>query len=140
MGTQDTATRSTSSATAVYLRRYPHDIWKTEGHRQALLERARQLGLPQPAVFLDNGRRSRGPLPALESLMARIADGWYRTVLVPGRFVFSLSDKEAERTTQWVAAHGCRIEELPRAAAPSAPDVGDPVRAQPRRVFSSALA
>ncbi|MFI9105409.1 hypothetical protein ACIGXA_33350 [Streptomyces fildesensis] len=113
MGTQDTARQTTSPAAAVYLRCYPRDVWAMETHRTALLQRARQLRLPEPAVFLDNGCRSAGPLPALESLTARIADGWYQTVLVPGRFVFSLIDEEAARITQWVEAHGCRLEELP---------------------------
>ncbi|MDA5283722.1 recombinase family protein [Streptomyces sp. Isolate_45] len=99
--------------TAVYLRCYPRDVWQMELHRAALLEHAHGLGWPEPLVFLDNGRLSHDSLPALEQLLALVAEGWFTVVLVPGWFVFALDDEEAARIVDRITSQGCRVEELP---------------------------
>ncbi|GGV40606.1 hypothetical protein GCM10010495_67580 [Kitasatospora herbaricolor] len=104
-------TRGTG-ATAMYLRCYPYDTWRMACHHEALLGQAVRLGLGRPHLYLDNGFRSRAPLPALEHLLRLTADGGYRTVLVPGPFVFSLDDTEARGLVRRFTAAGCEVLEL----------------------------
>ncbi|GGV47107.1 hypothetical protein GCM10010495_75980 [Kitasatospora herbaricolor] len=98
---------------AIYLRCYPFDELAMPTHQYALNRFADQLGLPAPTVFLDNGCPSRGPLPALEHVVDLAAAGAVRVVLVPGPFVFSLSDIEAHRVLARLGKLGCRVVELP---------------------------
>ncbi|MCX5208843.1 hypothetical protein OG689_05975 [Kitasatospora sp. NBC_00240] len=100
---------------AMYLRCYPYDTWHMACHREALLRQAARLGLGLPHLYLDNGFRSRAPLPALEHLLRLTAGGGYRTVLVPGPFVFSLYDTEARGLLRRFTASGCEVLELPSA-------------------------
>ncbi|GHH71578.1 hypothetical protein GCM10018781_32950 [Kitasatospora indigofera] len=104
-------TRDTG-ATAMYLRCYPYDTWRMACHHEALLGQAVRLGLARPHLYLDNGFRSHAPLPALEHLLRLTADGGYRTVLVPGPFVFSLDDSEARGLVRRFTAAGCEVLEL----------------------------
>ncbi len=99
--------------TAMYLRCYPYDSWQMRAHRHALHDYTERLGLPESCVYLDNGCRSGGPSPELERLIGLVAQGIYRTVLIPGAFVFSLDDTEARAVTRRIGAGGCRIVELP---------------------------
>ncbi|GAA4986341.1 recombinase family protein [Kitasatospora paranensis] len=101
------------SGAAIYLRCYPFDESAMPVHRYAVSRFADQLGLPVPTVYLDNGCPSGGPLPALEQLIDLAASQAVRAVLVPGPFVFSLSDVEAHRVVTQLAALGCRVIELP---------------------------
>ena len=98
---------------AGYLRCFPFDVWGMETHRIALRRHARELGLPEPSIHLDNGLRSRGPLPGLERLMALVACGSYDVLLIPGPFVFSVHDLEASAIVGRIAGFGCRVLELP---------------------------
>ncbi|WP_406405037.1 recombinase family protein [Streptomyces sp. NBC_00879] len=111
MNTDITAVGVTKSA--VYLRCYPRDTVDMFRQRDALRAYAAQLGLPDPTLYCDNGRRSRGPLPELARLFHRAALGEYQVLFVPGPFVFSLSDLEARSVRQQFSDHGCRVIELP---------------------------
>jgi hypothetical protein len=102
----------TAVSTAAYLRCFPSDQWGMEAHRAALLRQASQMGLAEPLVYLDNGCRSKGPLPRLRSLLDLVAAGLYRVVLIPGPFVFSLDDDVAREVIRWISAHGCAVVEL----------------------------
>ncbi|MDH6131550.1 hypothetical protein P3T37_000919 [Kitasatospora sp. MAA4] len=101
---------------AMYLRCFPYDATQLVFHRAALRLYARQLGVAEPAVFMDNGCPSRGPRPALDRLIRLAALGSFRTVLVPGPFVFSLDDQEARFVTRQLGVVGCQVLELPPAA------------------------
>jgi len=81
-------------------------------HREALIRLAGELGFPEPQVFLDNGYRSGGPLPALTRLIRLVASGFCQVVLVPGPFVFSLDDDEARTISRSLTRGGCRVLEL----------------------------
>ncbi|WP_331766173.1 recombinase family protein [Embleya sp. NBC_00896] len=100
-------------ATAVYLRCYPFDRQAMASHRGALEEYAVSLGLPIPVVHLDNGVSSRMNKPLLESLLARAADGFFQTVLVPGLWVFALDDARAAAVADGFRQVGARVVELP---------------------------
>ncbi|WP_331769699.1 hypothetical protein OG948_38840 (plasmid) [Embleya sp. NBC_00888] len=99
--------------TAIYLRCYPFDTRRMEPHHNAMRRYAEHLGLPEPLAYLDNGRRSGGPLPALDGLIALVAAGIYRLLLVPGPFVFSLRDAQARSITRRITAAGCDVIQLP---------------------------
>lgn len=105
--------QETRVRTAVYLRCHPYDTWQTGPHYRAVLQHARNLSLPAPDVFFDNGCLSRGPLPQLERLLGAVENGHYDVVLLPGPFVLSLDDDKAQDIVRRIRAHGCRIEELP---------------------------
>jgi hypothetical protein len=100
--------------TAMYLRCYPYDVCEQLDLRLDLADWADRLGLGEPAVYLDNGARSSGPLPALTRLLAAVRAGRYRTVLVPGPFVFSLDDRAARATVRLLTAAGCTVLERAR--------------------------
>lgn len=103
---------------AGYLRCFPFDVWGMETHRIALRRYARQLGLPEPSIHLDNGLRSRGPLPGLERLMDLVACGSFDVLLIPGPFVLSVHDLEASAIVGRITGFGCRVLELPPLHAP----------------------
>lgn len=88
-------------------------------HREAVLRHAQAHALIMPDVFLDNGCPSSGPMPELERLLELVAVGGYQTVIVPGPFVFSLSDSAAEAVVQQIEAHGCQVVEISPAGRPS---------------------
>ncbi|MCX4585528.1 hypothetical protein [Streptomyces sp. NBC_01481] len=98
---------------AGYLRCFPFDAWGMETHRIALRSCAGELGLPEPSIYLDNGLRSRGPLPGLERLMDLVACGVYNVLLIPGPFVFSVHDPEASSIVGRITGFGCTVLELP---------------------------
>ncbi|MED7954656.1 hypothetical protein [Streptomyces sp. BE303] len=106
----------TDTSAAVYLRCYPFDPSGMGTHLHALRHLANELGFAPPAVFLDNGCRSRGPLPALQRLIGLLTAGAFRAVLVPGPFVFSLSDLEARSIWSQLTSSGNRVIELPASA------------------------
>ncbi|MFG2387087.1 hypothetical protein [Streptomyces avermitilis] len=96
---------------AIYLRCYPADYWQMVHHRDVLCHYAHLVGLAEPLVFLDNGRRPPG-LPALDRLMRLIAGGLVATVLVTGPFVFSVHDTEAQAAMKLITGAGGRVLEL----------------------------
>ncbi len=110
-----TITEPDALETAAYLRCYPFDVWKMEAHQRALRQYARSLGLREPRIYLDNGRRSREPLPCLRQLMGLIAAEVYQVLLIPGPFVFSVHDREACSTMREIRNLGCKILQLPSA-------------------------
>ncbi len=113
-------TRSDAAGAAIYLRCYPTDSLQLGAHLDALRAMAKVLGLPEPTVHLDNGCRSRGPVPALERVVRLVNAGSYRFLLVPGPFALSLHDTEARSIVRQLTAAGCRVLELPSPrAAPS---------------------
>lgn len=97
---------------AVYLRCYPRDDWQMMLHRDALRWYAIHAGLPEPDVYLDNGCRSRGRLPRQERLLQLVSEGAYGVVLVPGPFVFSLHDDDAQEVVRRIGRHGCEVLEI----------------------------
>ncbi|MFB7949285.1 hypothetical protein ACFC6L_30715 [Kitasatospora phosalacinea] len=103
-----------SRPTAIYLRCYPYDAGFLLDFWGALSHYALAAGLGEATVFLDNGRSSRGPLTALESLLSAAAAGRVSAVVVPGPFVFSLDDAQADATVRRFEAVGCAVHELPR--------------------------
>ncbi|CAN3977768.1 hypothetical protein [Kitasatospora purpeofusca] len=109
---------------AIYLRSYPADAFEMECHRRALEELARHAGLPEPVVYIDNGRRPADGLPARDALLRAVRDGSVATLLVPGLFVFSLNDAEAEALAEEVGRCCCRIVQLP----PRGARANDPAR------------
>ncbi|MDJ0345142.1 hypothetical protein QMK19_31875 [Streptomyces sp. H10-C2] len=104
---------SRAAATAAYLRCYPYDTWQMAVHVRALEQHAGNLGLGAPYVFLDNGISCRTVQPQLRLLLARAAMGFIDTVLVPGRWVFSIEDRTADAVTEFLRAAGARVFELP---------------------------
>ncbi|MGW4895153.1 hypothetical protein ACWEQL_23200 [Kitasatospora sp. NPDC004240] len=106
--------------TAIYLRCYPADLSGLDCHRRALEDLARATGLPEPRLFLDNGRRAGDELPAWEALLAAASAGWIDTVLVPGPFVFGLDRGRADAMVESLARRGCRVVDLPSRAARTA--------------------
>lgn len=105
--------RSCHDGTAAYLRCYPYDTWQMASHWRALQKHANRIGLPAPHVFLDNGVSSRSPRPQLRLLLARAAEGRVRTVLIPGRWVFSLDTGTADSVTDFLRGFGADVVELP---------------------------
>jgi hypothetical protein len=96
----------------MYLRCYPFDVGQMSSHQGALLDHAEQLGLPMPALFMDNGIRSRDPRPALGRLMVLAEEQAVTVLLIPGIFVFSLHDQTALAIASRFTGTGCRIVEL----------------------------
>lgn len=105
---------------AIYLRCYPFDRWQMEAHRFALEDYATRLGLPIPALSMDNGFRSKGPLPELERLIEAVEARQYQVVLIPGPWVFSLSSARARIIMQRLTDAGCQVLELPRGGSETA--------------------
>jgi hypothetical protein len=98
---------------AMYLRCHPQDIWQMQTHQQALRDYATHLGLPEPALYFDNGVPSSGDAPQRDSLTEAVARGFFRYVLVPGPWVFHLDPRRAYRIAQNVITAGGQILELP---------------------------
>ncbi|MFD0258217.1 hypothetical protein ACFV4M_04990 [Kitasatospora indigofera] len=98
---------------AMYLRCYPQDIWQMQTHQQALRDYAAHLGLPEPALYLDNGVSSHGDAPQRDILTEAVARGFLRYVLVPGPWVFHLDPRRARRIAQNIVTAGGQILELP---------------------------
>ncbi|MFG3053538.1 hypothetical protein ACGFZP_21665 [Kitasatospora sp. NPDC048239] len=98
---------------AMYLRCHPYDTREAQYVRTAMEMLAARLGLPLPEGYADHGRSARGPLPALENLVAAAEQGWVDVVLVPGPFVFSLDDRVAAATVARLARAGCEVVETP---------------------------
>ncbi|MFB7676801.1 hypothetical protein ACFC26_35890 [Kitasatospora purpeofusca] len=111
---------------AIYLRAYPADAFEMECHRRALEELARDAGLLEPVVYIDNGRRPADGLPARDALLRAVRDGSVATLLVPGLFVFSLNDAEAEALAEEVGRCCCRIVQLPPRSARASGPAGRP--------------
>ncbi|WP_345695591.1 recombinase family protein [Kitasatospora terrestris] len=109
----ETIPEGRKGAAAIYLRCYPQDSWHLLDHRPALNDHARRLGLGTPAVYLDNGCRSIGSRPALDSLIEAVEQGLYATVLVPGPFVFALDEAAAAAVVGRLEAAGCRVVVAP---------------------------
>ncbi|GAA0703300.1 hypothetical protein GCM10010193_67710 [Kitasatospora atroaurantiaca] len=105
--------RSSPGGVAAYLRCYPYDAWQMASHLRALEEYGDRLGLSAPRVFLDNGVSSRNLRPQLRRLLARAAEGRIDTVLVPGRWVFSLDNRTADSVTDFLRGVGADVVELP---------------------------
>ncbi|MEE1825220.1 hypothetical protein PUR61_23995 [Streptomyces sp. BE20] len=94
---------------ALYLRCYLSDPSDMECHRRAKQRLAVRHSLPDPFVYIDNGRRHPDGLPQLEQLERRIANGWIDTLLIPGPFVFVLDDRQAAATVRRLRRLGCRL-------------------------------
>lgn len=109
--TDGTAARTTPSI-ATYLRCFPYDALGTGPHLNAVLDHARELALPTPYVFFDNGRLASGPLPELRRLLDAVAAGFYDVVILPGPFVLSMDDAKAQAIVRQITDHGCRVIEL----------------------------
>ncbi|MGV9266101.1 hypothetical protein ACWDRR_15735 [Kitasatospora sp. NPDC003701] len=97
---------------AVYLRCYPGDPSGMDCHRRAMERLALRHNLPEPYVYIDNGRRHRDGLPQLELLERGIANGWIHLLLIPGPFVFALDDRQAAATVDRLRRLGCRLIEI----------------------------
>ncbi|MEV6008633.1 hypothetical protein AB0M29_17680 [Streptomyces sp. NPDC051976] len=110
--TDRTVARTTPSV-ATYLRCFPYDTFGTGPHLKAVLDHARELSLPTPYVFFDNGRLASGPLPELRRLLDAVATGFYDVVILPGPFVLSMDDAKAQAIVRQITDHGCRVIELP---------------------------
>lgn len=108
-----TAANGSVPRVAMYLRCYPRDTWQLATHQEALADYARQLGVPEPIVFMDNGFSSRVPLPALGSLVSSVESGVYDVVLVVGLFAFSLDGGSAGEVVQRLQGAGCEVVEIP---------------------------
>ncbi|WP_354644009.1 recombinase family protein [Kitasatospora camelliae] len=110
-----------AGSAALYLRCYPYDHWGMTAHLHALEDHAARLGFSNPRLFLDNGISSRAAdRPQLRMLLSRAATGQIDTVIVPGRWTFSLDDPTADAITSFLRSVGTDIIELPgrrRAAA-----------------------
>ncbi|MFJ1709926.1 hypothetical protein [Kitasatospora sp. NPDC088346] len=120
----------------MYLRCYPYDSAGMECHRRALEQLAHRHALPEPARYMDNGRRRADGLPQLERVVRSIEWGWIRTLLVPGAFVFDLDDGKAADMAARLRGLGCRLVELPGGGP--CPGVG-PARPVPVRVVRPRL-
>ncbi|MFF8772551.1 hypothetical protein [Kitasatospora sp. NPDC015120] len=124
-----------SRRSAMYLRCRPYDPQEADDVRSAMEHLAHRLALPRPDVYADHGLSTRGPLPALASLLTAAERGWVDVVLVPGPFVFSLDDRAAANTVRRLARAGCQVVEAPgRVVRPAAP------RETPGRPFRTAPA
>ncbi|MEV6007851.1 hypothetical protein AB0M29_13665 [Streptomyces sp. NPDC051976] len=99
------------TSVAAYLRCYPHDVWKMPSHHWLLNDLADRRGLPHPAVFFDNGASSLSPRRCLQALLEQARAGHYDVVLIPGPWVFSLEDAEADRIIAVLGTYGCRVIE-----------------------------
>ncbi|MEV4615692.1 recombinase family protein [Kitasatospora sp. NPDC049258] len=84
---------------AAYLRCYPRDPRGMQAHRAVLRRFAGRLGLPAPVIYLDNGVLSAGTRPGLQNLTTALMEGLHTVLLVPGRWVFSVDDQQAARSS-----------------------------------------
>ncbi|MED7950050.1 hypothetical protein [Streptomyces sp. BE303] len=84
-----------------------------------------RLGLPEPVVYIDDGRRHRDGLPRLESLEQGIVNGLIDALLIPGPFVFALDDAVAGATVRRLERRGCLVIELP-SGGPFSPRTATP--------------
>ncbi|MFJ1709813.1 hypothetical protein [Kitasatospora sp. NPDC088346] len=112
--------KAARAQTALYLRCYPSDPTNMECHRRAMEQLALRHSLPEPGIYLDNGRRQRDGLPQLDLLERSIANGWIDTLLIPGPFVFALDDQQAAATADRLRRLGCRLIE----SCPGGPPTG----------------
>jgi hypothetical protein len=126
-----------SGTTAAYLRCFPYDRWQADFHLRALEDHADRLGLHNPQFFVDNGVSSRTVRPQLKVLLSQAAMGRFDTVLIPGRWTFSLDDGTAAAVIGFLHEMGTQVVELPRdrrrppasgAVAPGTPARPVPVR------------
>ncbi|MFC9331991.1 hypothetical protein [Kitasatospora sp. NPDC057015] len=112
-----TADTSALLRPAAYLRRHPHSPIPVEGHCEAMRRFAVRLGLPAPAVYLDNNTatRERQPRrPQFEALVHAVMDGSHRVVLIPGPWVFSSDERRTRLAFRVLTAAGClRVMTLP---------------------------
>ncbi|MFD9126082.1 hypothetical protein [Kitasatospora sp. NPDC059571] len=104
----------TPAGTAAYLRCYPYDRWQVDFHVRAMEEHAHRLGLQYPQLFLDNGVSSRAVRPQLKALLSQVAMGRFSTVLIPGRWTFSLDDHTSAAVMGFLHEMGTTVVELPR--------------------------
>ncbi|MCZ7417311.1 MULTISPECIES: hypothetical protein [unclassified Streptomyces] len=105
----------------IYLRCYPFDPMGMECHVRALEEVSAGMGVPQPMLIMDNGRRSSDGLPGRDLLLRLAGHGLLDAVLVPGPFVFSLDGAQAAAVVAELEARGCRVMELPGGGGGRAP-------------------
>ncbi|MFG2819265.1 hypothetical protein ACGFX4_07525 [Kitasatospora sp. NPDC048365] len=118
-----------STGTALYLRCYPYDSWQMDAHRRALEDHAQLLGAGPTQTYLDNGAPSAGLRPQLRLLLARASMGQISTVLIPGRWVFSLDSRTADAVADFLESTGARVVELPHQGGRA----GDHGRVRPQR-------
>ncbi|MET7760332.1 hypothetical protein ABZT27_37455 [Streptomyces sp. NPDC005389] len=102
-----------STPSAIYLRCYPFDALRMTGHRIAVIGYARSLGHDGMQIYLDNGYASTGSRPGLAQLLSLVRGGIYKTLFVPGRWVFSIDDREAGAVSVRLEELGCQVLELP---------------------------
>ncbi|MCX5208312.1 recombinase family protein [Kitasatospora sp. NBC_00240] len=95
---------------AAYLRRPLHGPTSLETQRDTLRRFAACLGMPAPALYLDNlpPADSRRPRPQFEALVHAMKDGSHHVLLIPGSWVFSSDEYRARLAHQVLTAAGCR--------------------------------
>ncbi|MFC9331877.1 hypothetical protein [Kitasatospora sp. NPDC057015] len=99
---------------AAYLRYYPHNCSVMDRNVEALRSFAARLGVPAPALYLDYGFSCTGPRPGLGRLVRAAMNGSHRLLLVPGWWVFSVDDTQADLTVRMLTTlGGLRIVRLP---------------------------
>ena len=108
-----TAAPANSTTPVIYLRCFPQDTWAMQPHLRVLQDYAHRLDLPEPTVHFDNGHPSGGACPELRLLLERAKAGLIRDVLVPGLWVFSIHDQQAEHTRSLLVSHGCTVRQPP---------------------------
>jgi DNA invertase Pin-like site-specific DNA recombinase len=101
------------AGTAIYLRCYPADRWEMVLHRHALEDLAERTGFASPGLYFDNGISSDTHGPRLRDLLAAVAAGHVKTVLVPGAWVFSLCPRAAQDIWERIRAAGVQLVEMP---------------------------
>ncbi|OKI13382.1 hypothetical protein [Streptomyces sp. CB03911] len=81
-----------------------------EVHRETFRRFAARLGLPAPALYLDDLPAARGPRPRpqFEALVHAVMDGSHRVLLIPGPWVFSSEDHRVRLAYRVLMAAGCR--------------------------------
>ncbi|MCX5208402.1 recombinase family protein [Kitasatospora sp. NBC_00240] len=97
---------------AAYLRLCPADPELMLTCRSDLARLAERHGLPRPTFFEDDDHLGRDEKPALSGLLHLISAGIFRTLLVPGSFVFADAGREARAVVEEIRAAGCVILEL----------------------------
>ncbi|MDQ0312488.1 hypothetical protein J2S46_007044 [Kitasatospora herbaricolor] len=102
---------STLPQPAAYLRRHSSPgATAVDVHRETLRRFAARLGLPAPALYLDDLTPARGPRPRpqFEALVHAVMDGSHRVLLIPGPWVFSSEERRVRLAYQVLIAAGCR--------------------------------
>lgn len=122
---------------AGYLRCYPTDTWWMPAHVDALEQHAWRLGLPGLTMFFDNGLLSSSHLPQFEALIASVADNQFSTVLIPGMWVLSIHDREAQQRYSRLTLLGCHIITLPDRHPCKAAERGAPAAVGYRNGFAA---